>query len=66
MPSWTLSQMTESGMCIMHADSYLVETIGCLNNILDLFFNFFFNLLCGYKVYVINNECSHLKEKITH
>lgn len=33
--------MTESGMCIMHADSYLVETIGCLNNILDLFFNFF-------------------------
>lgn len=53
-------------MYIMNADSCLVETIGCLNGILDLFFKFFFNLLCGYKVYVIYNECSHLKEKVAH
>lgn len=66
-PSWSLSRMTQSGVCVMNADSCLAETIGCFNSILELlFYNYLSNCLCEYKVHVIYGECSHLKEKVAN
>jgi hypothetical protein len=42
--SFTESQMTQAGMCVMKADSSLVQTIECFNDIFEPFYNHLFKL----------------------
>lgn len=62
--SWTLSQMTQSGICVMNADSCLAEIIGCFNNILEL--SIIFSIFVNIKYMLCYSECSHLKEKVAN